>query len=125
MERFKRAFSLIELLIGMAVVGVIASIALPSLVRVVNEGRDAKTTRNAQMIAHTYMEARAAGAEFASSSSDLRGKVLELVEGKNGAGIMSTCRFRINALAAEELRAVLRRLAYDAATDSMTIASDS
>jgi prepilin-type N-terminal cleavage/methylation domain-containing protein len=123
MKRFKCAFSLIELLIGMAVIGVIASIALPSLVRVVNEGADAKTTRNAQMIAHTYMEARAAGAVFVSETSDVRGKVLELVEGKNGSGIMSTCRFRINALAAAELRDVLRRLAYDAATDSMVITS--
>ena len=113
MKNLKRAFSLCEMLVAIAVIGMIAALAVPSLAGILHQGCSLKTTRNAQTIATTYSAARAAGATFKNASTDLRGMVTELFEGKHGAGHMATSFFSVSRLKAKDLDAVLQLLRFN------------
>jgi prepilin-type N-terminal cleavage/methylation domain-containing protein len=123
MKASKCGFSLVELIVSVAILGILVCIALPTLLNIFGEAESAKTTRNAHTIATTYASARAAGATFTSSPTDVRGMVMELNEGKNGAGMMADSLFSVNPLSSDEMNAVLKRLRYLPETDSLVISS--
>ncbi len=58
----RQGFSLVELLVVIAVIGVIASIAIPAMGNVLGGSRETKARKNAALIAVTYNNAIAAGA---------------------------------------------------------------
>ena len=101
----KKGFSLVELLVVIAVIGVIAAIAIPAMSNVFENSRTAKARRNAQNLASTYAAARAAGAVFTSTTA--AGVADELNTGVVGSGQFATTTFQV-VLDAEE---------QDAATD--------
>jgi prepilin-type N-terminal cleavage/methylation domain-containing protein len=119
------AFTLVEMLVAIVIIGAIAGIAVPAFLNIFRQGESAKTQRNAHTIVTTYAGARAAGATFTSASADVRGRVAELMEGKHGAGMMSDAVFRVDTLGTEEMNAVLKRLRYVEETDSLMIISAS
>ena len=121
MKKFKSAFSLVEMLVAVAVIGILSALAIPALAGVLQQGESVKTTRNAQLIATTYASARAAGAAF--TSSDLRGKIFEVFDGKNGAGKMDSVFFSVTRIKTGELDAVVRHLYYNAEFDVMEVVS--
>jgi prepilin-type N-terminal cleavage/methylation domain-containing protein len=125
MKASKYGFSLLEMIVSIAIVGILVAIALPPMLNIFREGESAKVTRNAHTIAMTYAGARAAGATFNSCPTDVRGMIMELSEGKQGVGVMAGAVFSVNPLSPTELKAVLKRLRYVPETDSLTISSGS
>tara|TARA_R110000850_G_scaffold185992_9_gene311924 strand:+ start:586 stop:999 length:414 start_codon:yes stop_codon:yes gene_type:complete len=66
----KAGFSLVEMLVVIAVIGIIAAIAVPNIGRINDSAKDATYRRNAQNIASVFASAQAAGVDFSSSSTD-------------------------------------------------------
>ncbi len=66
----KAGFSLVEMLVVIAVIGIIAAIAVPNIGRINDSAKDATYRRNAQNIASVFASAQAAGINFASASTD-------------------------------------------------------
>ena len=62
-------FSLVEMLVVIAVIGIIAAIAVPNIGRINDSAKDATYRRNAQNIASVFASAQAAGVDFSASST--------------------------------------------------------
>lgn len=60
----KAGFSLVEMLVVIAVIGIIAAIAVPNIGRINDSAKDATKRRNAQNLASVYASAQAAGYDF-------------------------------------------------------------
>lgn len=65
----KAGFSLVEMLVVIAVIGIIAAIAVPNIGRINDSAKDATYRRNAQNLASVFASAQAAGVDFSSASA--------------------------------------------------------
>lgn len=65
----KAGFSLVEMLVVIAVIGIIAAIAVPNIGRINDSAKDATYRRNAQNIASVFASAQAAGVDFSAAST--------------------------------------------------------
>lgn len=64
----KAGFSLVEMLVVIAVIGIIAAIAVPNIGRINDSAKDATYRRNAQSLASVFTSAQAAGYDFSKTS---------------------------------------------------------
>lgn len=65
------AFSLVEMLVVIAVIGILAAIAVPNIGKINGAAEASKNRRNAQQLASVCNAAQAAGHNFITSSDDV------------------------------------------------------
>ena len=106
-----RGFSLVELLMALAVISMLAAVAIFNFSSIVDQGRDASALRNAQQFRDTYAAPKAAGAQFNAAS--VTGILEELIAGKRGKGLFSSSEFRL-PVDHKEKRAIVKLCEYDA-----------
>ena len=118
----KKGFSLVELLVVIAVIGVIAAIAIPAMSGVFENSNVAKNKRNAQTIASLYANLRAAGGSVASPSAETIAAALSTSPGLKGSpnGAFATTNFYA-ALTTTEAAATVTSLNYNSTTDSLDV----
>lgn len=98
-------FSLVEVLVVIAVIGVIAGIAIPALAGVWDSSLSNRAKRQAQTIAQMYASACAAGATFSNYTREGIVDSLTSPEGVVGKGIFQTSRFAV-PMSSEEVSSV-------------------
>jgi len=100
-RRPRHAFSLVELLIVIGVIGIMAGISIPIMNPVRQNARVNKSLKNAQALAATAGAAQAAGAVLNLASLDAA--VAQLKDGVQGNGTFGTSTFRVAPFSAEEI----------------------
>ena len=115
-KHVKAGFSLVEMLVVIAVIGIIAAIAVPTIGNITDQANNSKAKRNAQNLASVCASAVAAGADLGSSSS-VNAIVNQIVSpgltGSKDSGFDSTV-FKVPNLTNEEKMAASQHLSYDA-----------
>jgi len=84
MDRCRPAFSLVELIVVVAVIGIFTSIAIPHFAPLSEGANIAKDRFNAQNIVTTYTTGSAAGVQW--PTGDVAAKVTAVITGRNSPG---------------------------------------
>ncbi len=105
-KKNNQAFSLVEMLSVIAVIGIISAIAVPSIGRINDSAREAAAKRNAQNIASVITSAQAAGLDFLAPQG-LPQTVANVVQGGTvSEGVFAGAFFGVPSLSATEIDAV-------------------
>ncbi|MGY8644404.1 MAG: type II secretion system protein [Verrucomicrobiales bacterium] len=80
-NKLSAAFSLVEMLVVIAVIGVITAIAVPQIANINSKARAGKDRRNAQNIASVVAAAQAAGHDFLVGNATPAAVVTAVVAG--------------------------------------------
>jgi prepilin-type N-terminal cleavage/methylation domain-containing protein len=121
----KAGFSLVEMLVVIAIIGIIAAIAIPNIGTINDSAREATAKRNAQSIASVVNAALAAGAEFdtapAAGAAGAATIITEAVSGLSpDTGPFRGKNFSIGTMAAEDQTAAAAYLGWDATNKQVT-----
>jgi len=72
-------FSLVEMLVVIAVIGIIAAIAIPNIGKINDSAKDSRKRRNAQNLASVYASAQAAGHDFSVGATKTEAEIIGLI----------------------------------------------
>lgn len=93
----RSGFSLVELLIVIAVLGVVAALGIPAFHRLTANAEKAKDHQNARCLASVTQSAQAAGVDFVDADGDLDATIRNIQAGGVGVrGAFSGQVFRVN-----------------------------
>lgn len=111
----KAGFSLVEMLVVIAVIGIIAAIAVPTIGNITEQANISKAKRNAQNLASVCASAVAAGATIGTDTATIIGELTSAtgVNGSAAAGFDGTF-FRVPNMSTDEVTAATTYLEYDA-----------
>ncbi len=117
----KAGFSLVEMLVVIAVIGIMAAIAVPTIGNMTTQAKENKAKRNAQSAASVWASAQAAGATLSPATADADGCVAVLNGGVYGdaASGFGTTQFKVTMSAAEQALAAAK-LTYNSTDNSLT-----
>ena len=97
-----QAFSLVEVMAVLAILGVILSLAVPVLASVTGQGEEASATRNAQILSEMANNAIAAGNLEIPEATSVE-EVIDLrIGGVRGTGTFAGTLFEVHNLSEEE-----------------------
>lgn len=105
------AFSLMEVLIVIVVIGVITGIAIPMMMNVREEARENSHRRTAQIVASTAASASSAGDLAIAGAANKTDAIELLSQGVEGEGVFAGVRYRVE-LGEEEKVAVAEYLQF-------------
>ncbi|NLT70652.1 MAG: prepilin-type N-terminal cleavage/methylation domain-containing protein [Verrucomicrobiaceae bacterium] len=119
-------FSLVEMLVVIAVIGIIAAIAVPNIGRINESAKEATARRNAQNIASVFASAQAAGLRFGGTSTSAADITEAIVTGAKVTekGPFEDTWFGVPGLTDDDQTAALTYLAYDANSDQLLYRGD-
>ncbi len=119
-------FSLVEMLVVIAVIGIIAAIAVPNIGRINESAKEATARRNAQNIASVFATAQAAGLRFGGTSTDAGDITQAIVTGDKVTekGPFENTWFGVPGLTGDDQTAALKYLAYDPNSDQLLYKGD-
>jgi type IV pilus assembly protein PilA len=122
----QKGFSLVEMLVVIAVIGIIAAIAVPNIGRINDSAKEATARRNAQNIASVFASAQAAGLNFAAASVAPADIAAAVVTGAKVTekGPFENTWFGVPGLTAADQTAALKFLSYDAASAQLLYRGD-
>lgn len=106
----QKGFSLVELCITIAVIGIIAGIALPVFLTDSSVLKDITRRKNAQSIAAVSSMARAAGDVSIATTTDKMEAVNKLMVGVVGQGALKTTEIKLSRMKSEEITDALSLL---------------
>jgi type IV pilus assembly protein PilA len=117
-KSIQKGFSLVEMLVVIAVIGIIAAIAVPNIGRINDSAKEATARRNAQNVASVFASAQAAGLNFAGTSTDTKEIAQAVVTGDKVTekGPFENTWFGVPGLTGEDLDKAIVYLEWD--TDS-------
>jgi type IV pilus assembly protein PilA len=98
-----QGFSLVELLVVIAVIGILAAIVIPALLSDASEAKAATARRNAQTIATTAQMALSSGDTTVKNSPTMEAAIAKLADGVRGQGALHDCVFNISRLGVDEI----------------------
>lgn len=117
----KAGFSLVEMLVVIAVIGIIAAIAVPNIGRINDSAKEATNRRNAQNIASVFASAQAAGLNFASGDQNPSNIVSRIVAGGTVTeqGPFKDTFFGVPGLSSTDQQGALNYLKWDATSQQL------
>ena len=105
----QHGFSLAELLVAIAVIGVLAGVVVINCFRDVEDYQAMVTRRNAQTLASM---AQVAGDQSIGSCTDVDDAVQKLIEGVRGQGPLQNTTFQISKLSLSEITNASKHLHF-------------
>ena len=112
-------FSLVEILVAIAVIGVLAGVVIINCFRDVEDYQAMVTRRNAQTIATLASMAQVAGDRTIASCTDVDDAVQKLIEGVRGQGPLQNTTFQISKLSLSEITNASKQLNFANGTLSL------